>query len=113
MTTEREALDNFLQTSRAEREAYITRTNQIVGISAFTFGLACVGLKLSALYALLCLLFTVLVWSDGLKKLTAHFSALRRARDPDAAWWAMLWRMRVSMVGSLFLACVALGIILP
>ncbi len=111
MSIEGKALARLRETAREEVEAYVSRTNQIVGVSAFGLALSCVGLKLPAPYAILGLLFTVLLWSKGSMDYRPYIAALRRAGDPKATWWAILWRSRIAFIGSLFLGLVALGFV--
>ena len=90
-------------------EAYLSHTNQIVGVTGFGIALGCVGLNLPNYFAWLGSLFVLLVWADGIASYKGSLDALRIVNDPSMRPLNILWRARVALVGWLFLGSVALG----
>lgn len=111
MTLEDRALQDFHAIARQKLDEYLSHTNQVMGIMGFSTALGCAGLKLPATFAFIGLLFTLLVWADGMRISEPYLSSLRRAKDPSVKPLAMLRRSQVAIVGWLFLGAVALGLV--
>lgn len=111
MKQEREAYERFVAAAIADQERYFQHTNQILGIGGFVYGIGALQLAAASFFAWLSGLFLIAVWADGFANYRSKMHTLIPTRHPRATARAVLRHTWNALMGWLFLACIAVGLL--
>lgn len=95
-------------TERAED--YFRTTNDILGVFAFTSGIACLSIDNQSFYAWLSAFFLAFAWGSSFSSYKSRLVLLREIGHPKMKPFSVLKRCSVALAGWMFLAAVALNI---
>lgn len=100
---------NWRKECIASANEYIKETNQYLGFSAFTVGVACIGK--GALYAWLGLALLPFVWYSRFAAYKYRLNILRAIGHEAMHPTSLLLKCTPAVAGWLFLGMVALGVV--